>query len=460
MESPTKGAVDTPRKGTSSTRVIESLHAKVDELKLELLDVKNRNDELKKGNNIVAKRRDQLVEQLSNAKHENDTVNSLLQRKERRIQTLEEQLGDVTSSAEDLKFKAKTLQARVDMLQTNEATSMMELERMRVAYDIVVSSQKEYRDHYTSEIKQMKQMLETHIKDKEAMFQRNITLVTKSDATIYRSIKSITLRSQELEEKYTKRDELLSQMVNNLSEKVQSNTKDSEFLFQASKDLFAQVAQTLKIDKTELLAQYLADDQSRSNPYDADAEQSRKETQPKQRFIHLHSDSQPQIVLKKRGEHSSSTIGTPEERVRSLSRQLNNRIPSTDRTAAVGTSQRKRSDSTASSRRSKVISPSEERVLSEEISSESRYQLFDEVETATSTTSTSSRHPSHTADLNHGSSPEPIDATIVEDLQGKKKRRRRKRKKGKRSASASASDLLEKSGDEVEELLDHSENES
>jgi SWI5-dependent HO expression protein 3 len=422
MNSPTK-TVDigiSPRKATSSTRVIESLHRELDELKLEMLNYKNRNAELKKANEIVTRRRDQLVEQLSNSKHENDTVNSLLQRKERRIASLEEQLNEATCSSDDLKFKMKSLETRCSKLQENEALSVAEYERIKIAYDIMVTSQKEYRVYYTSEIKSLKGKLEAYIKEKDTQMQKNITLINKSDATIYRSIKSIKLRSREIEEKYTKRDQELSRNVEQLQKNVDLNTQNTQLLIDTSRKLFDDVAEVMKIGKVALSYTNLSEGEHLVNSYVTDEPLENK----------LEGESKV-VVRKGDQRHDESGVRTvsAEQRVLSLSKELNSFIPASDRTPTRLTT------------KSKPIFKNE---LLGELSGDSRKssKQLDEDEAFGSTTTTKPSEPHAQIEL----SPEPQGQEVPTSSEGSKKRRRRKKRRAKKASATN--DTGEPSGNE------------
>jgi hypothetical protein len=419
MDSPTKTAEAgvSPRKATSSTRVIESLYRELDELKLEVLNYKNKNAELKKANEIVTKRRNQLVEQLSNVKHENDTVNSLLHRKERRIASLEEQLNEVVCSSDDLKFKVKSLEMRCNKLQDSEASSVAEYERIKIAYDIMVTSQKEYRDYYTSEIKRLKEKLEMYIKEKDTQIQKNITLINKSDATIYRSIKSIRLRSKEIEEKYTKRDQEVSESMEKLQRTVGFNTQDTQFLLDTSKRLFDDVAKVLNIGKVTFLDADLSEGEESVNPYLTNE------------LVGYKVEEEPKVAVKKRGERhdeSKARTASVEERVRLLSKELNNAIPASDRTVSVEPVR------TKSAGKLRAVSKSEEHALSSELSEDSRTsRLFDEINASVSTAIPEQTEPNSQIE----SSPEPQVQGVLTVSESNKKRRRRKKKRGRKASA-------------------------
>lgn len=341
---------NSPKRGTS-TRVIESLHNEIDGLKSEIAKLRSNNDELKKSNDVVKKRRDQLVEQLSNTKHENETMNSLLQRKQRRINDLEEQLSEVSNSSDDYKFKLQTLQTRYDKLHENEAASTSEYERLKIAYDTIVASQKEYRNYYTKEVKELREKLDKFTQEKQTEITKNIGLINKSDATIYRSIKSVTLRSREIEERATKRDQVLLTAFASLTHQLDQHSFDVAGIMKYCKELFHEIAYKVEIDKEALLEDYLAQNPERMNPFvEIEEDEEPEPIAPENQSspvepthergtngdlaplpLNLKKKNEKKLTLSKIVEKTMSI----EERVTSLGKELNSMIPLKDRTASI-----------------------------------------------------------------------------------------------------------------------------
>lgn len=321
-----------PSKQTSSSRVIESLHTEIDGLKAELVKLKSNNEEIKKSYELVRKRRDHLMEQLSNSKHENDTVNSLLQRKQRRINDLESQLNEISSSSDDMKFKLQSLEVRSEKLRHSEASAVAEYERMKIAYETVVTSQKEYREYYSKEIKTLKERLSDFIKNKEDHINKHISLISKSDATIGRSLKSVTNKSKDLEKLYEERDTKLNEKIQKIASINAKNNNEVSFLIQTSKDLFHEIADKLQIDKEELLKTFLDQDSSRIDPFkeeDTPKPQQTSEITVKKR--HEKRNISPRVGSGS-STHSDKSLSV-EERVVSLDKELNKSIPLKDRIA-------------------------------------------------------------------------------------------------------------------------------
>lgn len=73
---------------SSSSRVIDSLQSTIDKLTDEITTLKQSNQETTKKNQILSQRNESFVDQVANLKHENEMLNAMLKRKDRRISDL------------------------------------------------------------------------------------------------------------------------------------------------------------------------------------------------------------------------------------------------------------------------------------------------------------------------------------------------------------------------------------
>ena len=156
---------ESPRKQQSTSRVIDSLHSQIDDLKQEMETLKMSCGDYKKKSTILASKNDSLVDQLANCKHENDMVNALLKRKERRITDLEAEFDDLSLESESLKQSVKNYKIRCDNLQESSALSTAEFERLKISYDALMASQAEYKRHYQDEVSKLSKQLESYRQD-------------------------------------------------------------------------------------------------------------------------------------------------------------------------------------------------------------------------------------------------------------------------------------------------------
>jgi hypothetical protein len=358
------GNVSPIKTPSTSSRFIEQLHRENDEIKSENLRLKNSNEELKKSNELVKKRRDQLVEQLSNAIHQNDTVSSLLKRKERRINDLEEQLNNLESVSEDQAFKLRNFENAKKELDM----SISENARLQASYDAIVTGQQEFREHYTQQVKELKDKLNTLVIEKSEHINKNIMLINKSDTTIFRSLKSITLRSQELEEKYTKKNEQYSKVIDRL--KSYSNKQNNEIasLFETSECLLEVIVKETGIDKDKLIENYYKENPLIKRPLVHEDNVANVEKEK-------HTEK---IKITKRHERKSSTQlqhpETLEQRIHSLGKELNSSIPLKDRATRVDLThnkshQRNNSSSSHNQRKSSQSSRRSSRLYDEKVPS-------------------------------------------------------------------------------------------
>lgn len=156
------GTEESPRKQQSTSKVIDSLHLQIDALKHELEVQKLSCGDYKKKSSILASKNDSLVDQLANCKHENDMVNALLKRKERRIADLESEFDDISLESESLKHSVKNYKIRCENLQESSASSTAEFERLKISYDALVASQTEYKRHYQEELNKLTSQLDSY----------------------------------------------------------------------------------------------------------------------------------------------------------------------------------------------------------------------------------------------------------------------------------------------------------
>ncbi|KAH3680105.1 hypothetical protein WICMUC_000506 [Wickerhamomyces mucosus] len=413
LDSSNTSTTNSSPKKTSSSRVIESLHNEIDQLKLENLKLKNSNDELKKANELITNRRNQLLEQLSNSKHENETINSLLQRKQRRINDLEDSLNDVSNKSDDINMKFQSLKTRCDKLMESESHSTAEYERIKIAYETIVSSQREYREFYSNEIKNLKEKLNNYIELKDSQINKNFGLVNKSDATIFRSLKSITLRSQQIEDQTNLKNKLLSDSILKLESDYKLETSKLDCLYKKSQEIFDRVAIHLNIEKEELIDNF----NKQFDPIDPNIILKSNQIQPKE------------IKIKKRNDRKSSTKSqqqnrtiSVEERISSLTKELNSVIPASDRVTSLPTS----SSSITGSAEITTEIPTIKRSKSLKVDQSRRSSALFE---STPSSSTNTSDVSQNLDSKYNNNLNITDGDLSNDL--KKKRRRRRRRKNK-----------------------------
>ena len=232
------------QKGTSS-RVIDLLHTTIDDLKEELDSVKISHDDYKKKYTSASKKNDLFVDQLANAKHENDMVHALLKRKERRIVDLEDQFNDLCSNNESLKLNFKNMKIRCENLQESSASSTAEYERLKIAYDALLASQLEYKRHYLLEITNLTTSFEQYKKQNEEKLNKIAEQFQSNDKDVEILLDSLTNKKKALETLYVNKNKTVLELLGKLS-------KVAKLHGQELKTVLVDVVETME----ELLEKY------------------------------------------------------------------------------------------------------------------------------------------------------------------------------------------------------------
>lgn len=200
MVSPTKAKL------LGTTRVIDNLHSEIDELKLALETSEAKVKEYKQKCEVINKRSVQVIETLTNTKHENEMMSSMLQRKERRIKDLEEQLTEVSSRADKLEFDQKTKDSRISNYEENETRLVGEMETLKNSYDVLIRSQKEAKKYYQEEIDSLKEQHESFWKERELKLNLNIDKFNSNDLELIENFKKMSDKSSKLEILYQQKN--------------------------------------------------------------------------------------------------------------------------------------------------------------------------------------------------------------------------------------------------------------
>lgn len=143
----------------TTSHVIESLQSTIDKLKRELQVQQTRCDEEKTSRAALQKRCTQLETQQSGLHHQCDTLNSVLERKERRQRENERKLKECQELVEQLEKEQsvyiKEKVAREKDVKQTEA----EAEKMKIEYTVMASEVKRKKEVYESMMKKMVDVL-------------------------------------------------------------------------------------------------------------------------------------------------------------------------------------------------------------------------------------------------------------------------------------------------------------
>lgn len=262
--------MESPVKLKPTSRVIDSLQTEIDGLKAELEDLRLSQSEYKKKHSVLASKHESLVDQLANAKHENDMVNALLKRKERRIADLEED-GDKLSSANDsLRSANSKLKIRCDNLQDLTAEQTAEYERLKIAYDALIASQNEYKRHYQAELAQVAEQFEAYKRDSSAGMSELSAKLESNDKDMDTLLDGLVQKRKVMDNLYVNRNRSVLELLGMLSRAAKAQGEQSRTLVEENiatinliREKFPELRERIavhnepQVDLDELLSQSL-----------------------------------------------------------------------------------------------------------------------------------------------------------------------------------------------------------
>lgn len=223
-----------PVKNKGTSRVIDLLHSEIDSLKKELEDLKVVNDEYKKKNTVLNKKNELNVDQLANAKHENDMINALLKRKERRIFDLEEQYNELSTANESLALNNKNMKIRCDNLQESSSASIAEYERLKIAYDALMASQIEYKKHYEKELINLSALLEAYKKESLERFNVLQSSMSCNEKDVDTLLDSLTSKTKTVENLYSNKNKAVIDLLSRLAKVARLHGQESKSVLENS----------------------------------------------------------------------------------------------------------------------------------------------------------------------------------------------------------------------------------
>lgn len=227
---------ESPIRNKPTSRVIDSLHSEIDRLKTELEDLRLSHGEHKKKASILSAKNESLVDQLANCKHENDMINALLKRKERRIADLEEQFNELCSLNDSLKLSAKNLKIRCENLQESSASSTAEYERLKIAYDAMIASQNEYKRHYQEELSKLATLFESYKATARKELEDLSAKLSSNDKDMDTMIDSLTNKRKVMDNLYVNRNKAVLDLLATLARAAKLHGEESRVVLKENVD--------------------------------------------------------------------------------------------------------------------------------------------------------------------------------------------------------------------------------
>lgn len=214
-----------PRNIASTSNVIESLQQTIDTLRRELKEKSARATEEKQGRDAIKKRCDKIESQLEGLKHQNETLNSIIGRKERRMKELEKEIESKAKHVSNLeKDQQEFLQSK------NEYDTVMnqvkgEKERSDASYQAVVVGAKATKAAYEEKFKEIAEKVKHLIEDR-ANDKEQIDLLKK----VISEQKAEREKIEKLKKEMTEQRQEYTQHITKLFDKfnLQLTEKDTE----------------------------------------------------------------------------------------------------------------------------------------------------------------------------------------------------------------------------------------
>ncbi|CAR24256.1 She3p [Lachancea thermotolerans CBS 6340] len=249
--------------GSSSTRVIEALHAQIDSLTKTNLDLtvqsNNLLSRLESSNNTQSKH----LESISTLKHENDNLGLMLSRKERRVRDLEQQLSQLKHSYEEAAMDNKTMRHQLQTSGQREGTLENQLQQLQVQYDALVDGQKRYREKYDLEVEELKKSLQDFKRDNEMYLTKNIQTVVSNNTALQTKINQYSGKYKNLESLSQQHMQELSREVEGMASKL--DLAKWEKLYEESRNMAIEYSEKTNVPLSpSFLAQHGAKSGSRS----------------------------------------------------------------------------------------------------------------------------------------------------------------------------------------------------
>lgn len=252
--SPASLSYGSPKPGTS--RVIDALQTTIDTLKAEILDLKSKYEDEKSKSLQSKKKYDQALEQLATAKHENDMNSALLERKQRRVADLENKLNDQISSSEDYKYNLDKLETRCKKLSESEKIANSEFERMKIAYETLVTSQKQYKDYCSKEIEGLRNQLESFIDERNESLRETNVKIDDNNIDIENNLDNLNESLHAVENQYFEKNSLLVSTLKSLTLAAKSHGQDTQLVINQCNLVFNELKNQFNLDVNKLIENY------------------------------------------------------------------------------------------------------------------------------------------------------------------------------------------------------------
>lgn len=161
-----KSADITPREDfstttASSTKIIESLHQKLDALTNTNLQLTLQSHNLLEKLDAAQKKEVKLSENISLYTHEHDNLDSILQRKVRKLTEVDEELQSLRMTFQSVENTNKDLSSKLKSSTDSEKSIKDKIRVLRDQYESILENQSSYKAHFVTEIENLNNRIQS-----------------------------------------------------------------------------------------------------------------------------------------------------------------------------------------------------------------------------------------------------------------------------------------------------------
>ncbi|KAK9355483.1 hypothetical protein V1523DRAFT_404833 [Lipomyces doorenjongii] len=224
--------------GTStSSRVIETLQSTIDTLKRELNVQTERAREDRRNREAVQRKLESQNEQFDRIRHQNDMFNSILDRKDRRLEELEKRHAIDIELRKDADSEMKTIKERILELEVENAREREAKLHAHSTYDALVTSNRQLAVRFREEVKLLKHEMERiknnrkeDIQQLQLLEANLVSMSAEKDRIIKLQQSATAIRNEQIED--------VKSVLKELQERVQNyGVCDDEILRQVKEEL-------------------------------------------------------------------------------------------------------------------------------------------------------------------------------------------------------------------------------
>ncbi|CAI4268305.1 BAL_1a_G0003180.mRNA.1.CDS.1 [Saccharomyces cerevisiae] len=245
--SPTKDR-NTSSQNASSSRVIESLHDQIDMLTKTNLQLTTQSQNLLSKLELAQSKESKLLENLNLLKNENENLNSIFERKNKKLKELEKDYSELSNRYNEQKEKMDQLSKLAKNSSAIEQSCSEKLQNMEVNYNSLLESQNLYRDHYFDEISKLNEkigLLELELSNQNLNYGSD----TSSNSDIELNLNKFNDSVKDLKSLETEKDSKLSKIITYSLDEL--NLQSWLNLYQTNENLISTFAE--KMDLKDVL---------------------------------------------------------------------------------------------------------------------------------------------------------------------------------------------------------------